>query len=122
MNLLLCVHRQTARYFKEFSAVVLSVYCVTECAICHLVAFMSSHWVAGIINPLKTDINIRVLNCQIRHSAYHYKGWFIFRQLMAVYSESHRKRVSRLCGQNLISECTGYVGRDVAESVSGLFS
>jgi hypothetical protein len=40
---------------------------------------------------------------------------------MAVYSESHRKRVSRLCGQNLTSELTWYAGRVVAESVTGLF-
>jgi hypothetical protein len=90
MNLLLCVHRQTARYFKEFRAVVFSVYCVTECAICHLVAFMSSHWAAGIINPLKTDIHLRVLNSQILHSAYHYKDWFIFKQLMAVSSQTRK--------------------------------
>jgi len=57
MNLLLCVHREAARYFKELSAVVFSVYCVTECAVCHLVAFMSSHWAAGKINPVETDIN-----------------------------------------------------------------
>ena len=45
-----------------------------------------------------------------------------FKRLMTVYSNGHRKRVSRLCGQNLISEGTWYVGRVVAESVTGLFS